>query len=165
MTNKTTATVCKFLIEDVVCRYGCVGKIVADRGKLDAEEAKELFDRLGVKLTLTTAYNLEANAKVEQGHGPIVKAIVCACEGRVGNWLRLLPYGLWADRTTHNSVTRYMLVELMFGQKPIMPVERTITQGNDPRGHTLSYPMYVTICFFKYLCVVLSFLTSIRTFY
>ena len=30
LTNKTTAAVCKFLIEDVVCRYGCVGKIVDD---------------------------------------------------------------------------------------------------------------------------------------
>ena len=46
--NKTTAAVCRFLIEDVICRYGCVGKIVVDRGELDAEEAEELFDRLGV---------------------------------------------------------------------------------------------------------------------
>ena len=57
---------------------GCVGKIVADRGELDVEEAKELFDRLGVKLTLTTAYYPKANGKVERGHGPIVKAIVRA---------------------------------------------------------------------------------------
>ena len=34
---------------------------------------EELFDRLGVKLSLTTAYNAEANGKVERGHGPIVK--------------------------------------------------------------------------------------------
>jgi hypothetical protein len=41
--NKTTAGVCWFLIDKVVCRYGCVGKIVADRGELDAQEAEELF--------------------------------------------------------------------------------------------------------------------------
>ena len=35
-----------------------------------------MFDRLGVKLSLTTAYNPEANRKIEWGHGPIVKAIV-----------------------------------------------------------------------------------------
>ena len=65
LTNKTTPAVCKFLSEDVICRYGCVGKIVADRGELDAEDAEELFDRLGVKLSLTTAYNPEANGKIE----------------------------------------------------------------------------------------------------
>ena len=31
-----------------------------------------------------------------------------------------------SSRTTHNSVTGYMPAELMYGQKPIMPVERTI---------------------------------------
>ena len=86
MTNKTTSAVCKFLLEEVVYRYGCVGKIVADQGELDAREATELFERLGMKLSLTTAYNPEANGKIERGHGPIVKAIVRACNGRVGNW-------------------------------------------------------------------------------
>ena len=83
--NKTTAAVCRFLIEDVICRYRCVGKIVADRGELDSELAEELFDRLGVRLSLTTAYNPEANGKVERRHGPIVKALVRACGGQAGN--------------------------------------------------------------------------------
>ena len=33
--QKTTKVVGKFLLEDVICRYGCVGKIIADRGELD----------------------------------------------------------------------------------------------------------------------------------
>ena len=62
-----------------------------------------------------------------RGHGPIVKALVRACGGQVGSWPRLLPYALWADRTTHSLVTGYMPAELMFGQKPIMSMERTIS--------------------------------------
>mgnify|MGYP000193871769 CR=1 FL=1 len=126
MPNKTIAVVCQFLIEEVVCQYGCIGKIIAGRGELDAQEAEELFDRLGVKLSLTTAYNPEANGKVERRHGPIVKALVRACGDQVGNWPRLLPYALWTDRTMHSSVTGFMLAELMYEQKPIMPKERTI---------------------------------------
>jgi hypothetical protein len=49
------------------------------------------------------------------------------CEDRVGSWPRLLPYALWADRTTHSSVTGFMPVELMYGQKPIMPTEQAIS--------------------------------------
>ena len=49
------------------------------------QEAEELFDQLGVKVSLTTPDNLEANGKVEHGHGPIGKAIVWVCDGRVGN--------------------------------------------------------------------------------
>ena len=85
LTNKTTTSVCRFLIEDVICHHGCVGKIVDDRGELDALEIEELFDRLGVKISLTTTYNPEASRKVGRGHGPIVKAIVRACNGKVGN--------------------------------------------------------------------------------
>ena len=44
LTNKTTAVVCKFVIEDVICQYGCMGKIVDDQGELDAEEAEDMFD-------------------------------------------------------------------------------------------------------------------------
>ena len=58
---------------------------MADRRELDAEEAKELFDQLGVKLSLMTAYNPQAQGKIERGHGPIIKAIVRACKDRVGD--------------------------------------------------------------------------------
>ena len=58
-----TTAICRFLIEEVVCQYRCIGKIVADRGELDAQEAEELFDRLGVKFSLTMAYNPEANGR------------------------------------------------------------------------------------------------------
>jgi hypothetical protein len=81
---------------------------------------------MGIKLSLTTAYNPEANGKVECGHSPIVKALVKACQGKVGEWPWLLPFTLWADRTTHSSVTRYISAELIFGQKPIMLVEQSI---------------------------------------
>ena len=69
--------------------------------EMDTQEVKELFDQQGLKLPLTTAYNLEANGKVKHEHGPIVKAIMRACDGQVGNWPRLLPYALWihASRT------------------------------------------------------------------
>lgn len=45
--TKSTEAVCKFLLEDMVCRYGCIGKITADKGKL----------------ALTCAYNPEGNGK------------------------------------------------------------------------------------------------------
>ena len=37
--NKSASAVLKFLLEDVICRYGNVGQIVTDRGELDSDEA------------------------------------------------------------------------------------------------------------------------------
>ena len=42
---------------------------MADMGELNVNEAMELFEQLGVKLSLT---NLEANGKIQRGYMPIV---------------------------------------------------------------------------------------------
>ena len=128
--TKSTESICKFLLEDVICRYGCIGKITADRGELDADEAREFFSRIGIKLALTCAYNPEGNGKSERGHPPIIKALAKACKGKMGEWPRLLPYALWADHTTHSSMTGYMPPKLMYGQKPVMPVEEVVPTWN-----------------------------------
>ncbi|KAL3695501.1 hypothetical protein R1sor_009577 [Riccia sorocarpa] len=121
--TKGVEGICRFLLEDVVCRYGSVGRIRADRGDLNAHETREFFERYGVKLRLTTAMNPEGIGKSERGHPPIVHALVKARDGRRRDWPRLLPFALWADRTTYCSTTSYMPSELMLGQKPIMPIE------------------------------------------
>ncbi|GGS27715.1 hypothetical protein GCM10010252_77810 [Streptomyces aureoverticillatus] len=84
--TKSTEGICRFLFEDVICHYGCVGKITADRGELNAQEVRKFFERCGVKLSLITAYNPEGNVKSERGHLPIVKALVKACNGKVKEW-------------------------------------------------------------------------------
>ena len=106
--RKTCSAVCQFLLEEVFCRYGCVGQVIADRGELDSDKARGLFAKHGVRLTLTTAYNPEANRKIKRGQSPIVRAVAKACGGRVKDWPQMLPYARWADRTTHISVTGYM---------------------------------------------------------
>ena len=121
--TKSTEGVCRFILEDIFSRYGTIGRMRADRGELDAAEATNFFERYGVRLKLTTAYNPEANGKSERGHPPIINALVKACKGKPKQWPRLLPFALWTDRTTHSTITGYMPIELMLGQKPIMPAE------------------------------------------
>jgi hypothetical protein len=123
MRTKSIKGVCRFILEDIFSRYGTIGRMRADRGELDAVEARNFFERHGVRLRLTTAYNPEANGKSEKGHPPIINALVKACKGKPKQWPRLLPFVLWADRTTHSMVTGYMPIELLLDQKPIMPAE------------------------------------------
>ncbi|KAH7427244.1 hypothetical protein KP509_10G035500 [Ceratopteris richardii] len=111
--SKTTYNVCKLLLEDVISRFGYIEKVVADRGELNAREAKEFFERHGICLSLSTAYNPEANGKIERGHPPIVKAISKACNGDIKQWPRFLPFALWADRMRCTRTTGYMPAELI----------------------------------------------------
>ena len=118
---------CKFLLENVIHQYRCARKIVDDRGELNANEAWELLSILGIKVSLTTTYNLEANEKIEWGHSPIVQALVWACAGKIVDWPWLLSYALRADIATHSFVTWYIPSQLMYGQKPKIPIEESIT--------------------------------------
>ena len=77
--KKTSVAVFRFLLEEVFCRYQCVSQVIVDQGELDSDEAKEFFAKLGVWLTLTTTYNLEANERIERGCNLIVKVLVKAC--------------------------------------------------------------------------------------
>ena len=62
-----------------------------------------------------------------------------SCKGKIRDWPRMLPYALWADRTTHSSVTGYMQAELILGQKLIMPIEEPIMPWTSiPWGEELS---------------------------
>ena len=43
--SNRTGTVCRFLLEEVLARYGCPFRLRADRGELNAAEAAEFFRR------------------------------------------------------------------------------------------------------------------------
>ena len=87
--TKNTEGICRFILKDIFSRYGSIGEMRGERGELDVVEAQNFFQRYGVQLRLTTAYNPEANGKSERGHPPIIHALVKACKGKGRRWLRI----------------------------------------------------------------------------
>ena len=65
----------KFLYEQIISRYGCVGQIVTDHGELDSREGRELCANYGIPLTFSTEYHSQSNSIVEVGHKPVGKAL------------------------------------------------------------------------------------------
>ena len=122
-----TRSWCSFIFEDIICRYGNIRELVADRGELASEEAREFFEKRRVELRLTTAYNPEANSKAERGHSAIVQALIKSTRNDPAKWPNMLHYALWADRTTAGRVRRETPYRLMFGQNVIYPIETSVT--------------------------------------
>lgn len=75
---------------------------------------------------MTITYNLEGNTKHKCGNPPIIKALIRTCNERIRKWPQLLSYAFWIDRIIYSSMTRYMPMELMIGQKPIIPIEEHV---------------------------------------
>ena len=136
--NTKTKSWCTFIFEEIVCRYGTVREIVADRGELASAEATEFFNQRRIQLRLTTAYNLEANSKAERGHPSIVQALIKSTRNTPSQWPSMLHYALWADRTTAGRVRRETPYRLMFGQNVVYPIETSVTTW---AAIEWSYPM------------------------
>jgi hypothetical protein len=80
--TKFTEEVYRFILEDNFSRYDTIRSMRANRGELDVVESRRFFERHGVRLRLTTAYNPEANDKSERGHPPIINMLVKTCKGK-----------------------------------------------------------------------------------
>ena len=98
--NANSLSVAKFLWEDVICRYGCFGRLIVDGGPENKDLVEELAERYGIKRVQVSAYHHQANGMIERGHKPIVDALSKMTNGGLGNWMENLPAVLWADRST-----------------------------------------------------------------
>jgi hypothetical protein len=78
LTSNKTEAICRFIMEDIVARYGCFDRMRADNGELNANKAIKFFKKFHIKLKLTTMYNPKGNGKSKRRHQPIVNAIVKA---------------------------------------------------------------------------------------
>ncbi|GBG78759.1 hypothetical protein CBR_g27983 [Chara braunii] len=73
--KKTAEEVSGFLLK-YIARYGCVGRIVMDRGgEFLSRKVKALLEKAGIGATYTTAYHPQSNAPVERGHQTLVDAL------------------------------------------------------------------------------------------
>jgi hypothetical protein len=126
ISNKTEG-VCRFIMEDILARYGCFDMMRANKGELKANEAIEFFKKYDIKFKLIAAYNPEGNGRSERGHQPIVSALAKACKGTISLWPNYLSLALMASRLTCSSVTGYALAKLVNRQLPLMPIEEDLS--------------------------------------
>ena len=87
-------------MEDIVYRYGCIGRIVTDNGPEFKGALSEMLEQHGIPQVFISPYNSQANGVVEQGHFAIRETLVKACEGKIHLWPDKLPAALFADNVT-----------------------------------------------------------------
>ena len=104
--SANSASVAKFLWEDVICRHGCFGRLVIDGGPENKGYVTAFAEKYGIERVQVSAYHPAANGMVERGHKPIVDALAELTDGGLGNWVRNLPSVLFADRTSVHQPTR-----------------------------------------------------------
>ncbi|GBG78457.1 hypothetical protein CBR_g26487 [Chara braunii] len=114
--SKTAKEVKNFVLE-YISRYGCVGKIVMDRGsEFLADEVQDVFKRAGARVSIATAYHPQTNSPVERGHQTLIASLSKWCKGKDSDWPRYFRYAIWADNVTVRASTGYPPYTLWFGR-------------------------------------------------
>ena len=119
-------TVADFIWQDVICRHGIFGRLVVDGGSEFKKEVIEILRKYGIKRVQISAYNAQANGKVEGGHKPILNALMALTEGGKLKWPRYLHLVLLAERTSVHGPTGHTPFYMVYGREAVLPLTTTL---------------------------------------
>jgi hypothetical protein len=118
----------------IFMRMGIPRVLTTDNGKefkntLDDEMAK----LLGIKRIFTTPYHPQANGLDERFNGTLQGMLVKFIKDKRDQWDELLDTCVYAYNTSVHESTAFSPFELMFGRKPILPIDIEVT-AKDPEA-------------------------------
>lgn len=113
----------QFFWEQVLCRYGAVGKVITDNGPEVKGAFQKLMRRYGIPQIQIAAYNSKANGVVERGHFIIRESILKACKGKVNKWPEKVAAAFFADKVTTTRSTGCSPYYLLHGVEPVLPLD------------------------------------------
>jgi hypothetical protein len=120
---ENAAAIGLFLLECVICRWGCPREIVTDNAKQMKAALNWLEMKYGITGITISAYNSQANGPVERSHWDVRQSMVKATGGDMRKWFWFLPQVIWADRVTIRrglGCTPYFAVT---GCHPVLPLD------------------------------------------
>ena len=126
LNRKTAAAVETFVKRNILLRWGYPQVVVVDGGSEFKKEAAQILKDLQIPRVVISPYNSRANGVNEVGHISIAAALAKATDGTGKGWRALLPYVVFADRTTVRAVYGMSPFALVHNYEPVSPVENDI---------------------------------------
>ena len=120
--NKEATTVGEAIFNRWICRFGCPLEVVSDGGKEFVNKlSKELYSKLNIKHSMTTAYHPQCNAQVERFNQTVSKYLASFTDQSTLDWeLYLAPLAFSYNTSLHRT-TRATPFALTFGQEARLP--------------------------------------------
>ena len=126
--KETAKSIAKFILHNIVYRWGTLLEIVTDNGAPFVKALGYLERHYHIKHIRISGYNSRANGLVERAHFDVRQALFKACDGEEGKWSSVAYSVFWAERVT---VRRRMGCSPYFattGTHPLLPFD--ISEAN-----------------------------------
>ncbi|GJZ21063.1 reverse transcriptase domain-containing protein [Tanacetum coccineum] len=120
----TGKEVVRFVMDNIICRFGLPQIIVTDNG---APLVNDLFEscceRFEIHQMNTTVAHPQANGVVERANRSLMEGIKTRLEREKAGWVDELPNVLWAHRTSIKQSNGETPFSLTYGNEAVIPAE------------------------------------------
>ncbi|CAF1339298.1 unnamed protein product, partial [Rotaria sp. Silwood1] len=132
----SAATAAKFLINDVILKYGAPTCILTDNGThFTSQIMNKLFDNLGVTHLYSTVYHPQTNGQIERFNATMDGKIAALCNERRTDWDEVLQFVTFNYNTSIHATTKQTPFEMMHGRQVTLPFDqqkKIISLTQDP---------------------------------
>ncbi|CAF1624968.1 unnamed protein product [Rotaria magnacalcarata] len=136
----TATTAARFLIDEVILKYGTPKCILTDNGThFTAKMMTELLKQIGITHLYSTPYHSMTNGQIERFNATMDAKIAALSNEKRTNWDEKLPFVTFNYNTTIHRTTNQIPFELIYGRKPILPFDQQqplVTLSQDPEHKT-----------------------------
>jgi transposase InsO family protein len=125
--NETAVTTARALYDNFITVYGIPQRIHSDQGRcFESKIIKELCLLTGMQKSRTTPFHPMGNGGCERFNSTLLKLIGTLANDQKSKWKSHLPSLVHAYNCTPHNSTGFSPYELMFGRKPMLPVDAEI---------------------------------------
>ena len=108
----------QFVYEDIICRHGCPGKILTDRGThFNNLLLKGLMKKFEIQHLMSTPYHPQTNGLVERFNRTLGEALAKSATENIEEWDQYIAPVLFAYRTSKHATTRMTPFFLVHGRE------------------------------------------------
>ena len=123
-----------FLINEVICKYGAIGRLLSDRGKQFLSGlSQQIYKMFGIKHLTTSSYHPQTNGLTEKYNQTLAKMISSYVNKSQDLWDENLQMITFGYNTSLNNTTGFSPYKLLFGRDPVLPPD--ITTGAQYSGY------------------------------
>ena len=120
-------TVAKFLIEDIVLKFGAPDKLISDQGtQFTSALMQSILHNMSTAHIRTSTYHPMTNGAVENFNKTLANMLSQYCNTDQKNWCEALPYVTFAFNTSVQESSKFSPYRLLYGREARLPVDSVL---------------------------------------